>query len=150
MRIGQEKIDWIGIRIYATFSEVCRSHLIKAVNKTKGWRKPNSGKQGPDLSKLMNWIPIIIPIIIGFVHVRHISYGFTHRVPFLLSHHELSSRTLQSVSNFFRLTLQIRVSLIRIQIVKTIYQSPKRRNFYSHSFFYWLVICFYMEFEKND
>ena len=61
MRIGQEKIDWIGIRIYATFFEVCRSHPIKAENKTKGWRKPNSGKQGPDLSTLMHAIPIIIP-----------------------------------------------------------------------------------------
>ena len=85
MRIGQEKIDWIGIRIYATFSEVCRSHPIKADNKTKGWRKPNSGKQGPELSTMINWIPIIIPITIGLVHFRHISYGFTHRGPFLLS-----------------------------------------------------------------
>jgi len=59
--------------------------LIKADNKTKGWRKPTSGKQGPELSTMINWIPIIIPITNGLVHFRHISYGFTHRVPFLLS-----------------------------------------------------------------
>ena len=85
MRIGQEKIDWIGIRIYATFSEVCPSHPIKAVNKTKGWRKSNSGKQGPELSTMINWIPIIIPITIGLVHVRHILW-FYSQGSFLAEH----------------------------------------------------------------
>ena len=40
--------------------------------------------QGPKLGTMINWIPIMIPVIIGLVHVRRISYSFTHWVPFLL------------------------------------------------------------------